>query len=46
MRPRLNGSGVESAQAHELPTTGASVSMFVQDRYFRELLVVAELQQL
>jgi len=40
MKRPLNDSGVEGAQAHELPTTGVSVSMFAQDRYFLELLVV------
>ena len=40
MRRRLNDSGVEGAQALELPPSGVSVSMLARYRYFRELIVV------
>jgi hypothetical protein len=42
----LDGSGLEGAQAYELPTTGVSASMFACDRYFWESRVVAQLLSL
>src|SRR5712672_1047000 len=42
----LDGSGLEGAQAYELPTTGVSASMFACDQYFWESRVAAELLSL
>ena len=41
-RAAMCGSGLEGAQVYELPTTGASASVFACDWYFWESRVVAE----